>query len=122
MHKLFSWFQTMLSPLRSMVLSACTAVVLLLGLAGPAHAQNICLRVTGVPQGDVLNLRAAPQAAADIVQPINPSSPGVLILKRPCGPSSATRNQQWCRVRHIRGVRLRDGFVSARYVQEVRCP
>ncbi|MFM2422474.1 MAG: hypothetical protein RL291_1004 [Pseudomonadota bacterium] len=88
--------------------------------AGAAHA--VCLRIVGVPQGDVLNLRAGPNAGAEIVRAINPASPGVLILKRPCGPQAQPKGQQWCQIRSISGTRLRDGFVNARYVEITKCP
>lgn len=89
---------------------------------GTAASEAACLRIVNVPRGDVLNLRATPSPQGEVVLAIAPDRPGVLILKRPCGPGNVPQAQQWCRVRVIQGTRLRDGFLSARYVQVKTCP
>lgn len=57
-------------------------VVLALLLAGPAGAESLpgLYRVTGVAAGDVLNIRAAPSASADILGNLPPGAVDVEVV------------------------------------------
>ncbi|WP_457588682.1 SH3 domain-containing protein [Ensifer canadensis] len=66
-------------------------------------------RVSEVPAGDVLNLRAAPSARDRI---LDTARDGEILRNRGCAINGGTR---WCQVENRRGVK---GWVAGRYLRE----
>jgi SH3-like domain-containing protein len=88
-----------------------TALVL---LAGPVEAATSkgCFRMEGVPQGEPLNLRAAPNASARIVLPVYD---GIIAQIGKC-------SNGWCRVAVSTGDGTMRGWMNRRYLRPSGCP
>jgi hypothetical protein len=81
-----------------------------------------CLRPANVPPGDVLNLRAKPNATSRIIAKIDPESWGVMSMAGPCAPKTIPWGQRWCPIRYTTEFGTVNGFVKARFVQDNECP
>ena len=88
------------------------AIGLLSALALSADGANSAARaacVVGVPNWDVLWMRAGPSVRYRRIGSIGPRACGVRVLWRTC-----VRGGRWCRVRY----RGRSGWVNMRYIDE----
>jgi Bacterial SH3 domain len=119
--------QNTLSTHLVLAILAAVAVPVLADADGPDF-----YRATGIPQGDVLNIRAAPKASAAKLGAISPG--GTCIRNLGCrgglslreyqtlSPEEQARRQKqnprWCHIEY-NGV---TGWVAGRYLGEGSCP
>lgn len=114
---------------RRAALTACLAGASM--LAAPVHATtgDGCWAVTGVPSGDVLNVRAERSARSRIVHRLSPDAPAivsggwdVLDAEARCLPRSRPLDARWCPVSIYTGDGSHRGFAKRRYLRPVECP
>lgn len=119
--------------MRQAPLAMSRALVALLALAAPAHAEADgpdYFRVTGLAEGDVLTLRALPDDGATRLGDISGTADGLRNLGCEGGLSfaewqeaseaerAAAEQARWCRIRHGSV----EGWVPARFLAEGSAP
>ena len=103
--------------MRSRCLYPAVAVFAWLAAHGTAFAttDGICYRQANVPAGDVLNLRASPNARARVVLASNLGDVGVIAKAGPC-------RSGWCRVAVFTGDGSMRGWMHQRNLRRSECP
>lgn len=90
-----------------------TAAIVFAMPAG-ATTDGVCFRPANVPEGDVLNLRAEPNANAEIVRALKPDTVGIIALIGEC--------EHWCSVAVYAGDGYMRGWINKRYLRQSECP